>query len=139
LTRCRVLVVDDDDELRESLVMALEASGHEVLAASDGREALACLDDHAVDVVVLDLMMPVLDGEGFLAAYRARGGTAAVIVVSAGLDLPQVAARLGSTDWLAKPFDLEVLEGRIARACGGGGDGEVSAARRRPAPAARGR
>ena len=82
----RILIVDDDDAIRESLALALEDTYH-VLLARDGMEALAVLDRERVDAVLLDVMMPVLDGMGVLAALGARPCVPPpIIVTSAGVD-----------------------------------------------------
>jgi CheY-like chemotaxis protein len=67
-------------------------------------------------VILLDLEMPVLDGDGFVARYRARPGRkAAIVVISGSPDAREVAARLGAVDVITKPFDLDMLLERVAR------------------------
>src|SRR4051812_32841937 len=132
----RILIVDDDEAIRESLAVALEET-YQVLEARNGREALALLDREPVDAVLLDIMMPVLDGAGFLAEVRERGpewaraslpsmatdGLPPVIVTSAGSDGARRAREMGARTFLAKPFDLGSLEAKLAeviRSSGGG-------------------
>ncbi|HEY3352798.1 MAG TPA: response regulator [Polyangia bacterium] len=113
-----VLVVDDEDDIREVLRLALEAEGYRVETAAHGREALARLAAGARPcLILLDLMMPVMDGFEFLAA-RARDPVAAaipVLVVSAFAD--RAAAVTGVAGILKKPVDLDVLLAQVARHC----------------------
>lgn len=113
----RVLVVEDNEELREGLCDVLQAVGHDVVPAEHGRRALEVLRvDAAFDLVLLDLLMPVMTGEEFLRAraLEPRVRAVPVIVLSAWAD------RLADEDVIAafrKPVDLEALLQVIAR-CG---------------------
>src|SRR5262245_21818722 len=110
----RILIVDDDDAIRESLALALEDS-YQVLVARDGLEALAVLDREPVDAVVLDVMMPLLEGMGVLAALGSGARTLPpIIVTSAGGDAAARARALGARGFLPKPFDLDSLEAHLA-------------------------
>jgi two-component system, OmpR family, response regulator MprA len=114
----RVLVVDDDKAVRESLRRSLEFNGYDVATASDGAEALAGLSAgaaHAPDVVVMDVMMPRLDGIETTKALRAAGNDVPILVLTArdavgdrveGLDA-------GADDYLTKPFALQELLARV--------------------------
>jgi CheY-like chemotaxis protein len=119
-TRGRVLVVDDDEVIRSVVVDLLELEGYSVEAARDGREALARVRDARPDVIVLDLMMPNMDGWAFVQACRQNAlcnGTA-MIVMSAAHRLHETAVRLreqGVQACLAKPFDTEALLGIVER------------------------
>src|SRR4051812_13762876 len=92
--------------------MALEGR-YEILLAEHGRTALEQLARHSVDLVLLDLMMPVLDGPGFVAEARERGWRIPIIVMSAGTDLRVRSQTLGAIDFLQKPISLDVLEKKI--------------------------
>jgi DNA-binding response OmpR family regulator len=116
--KIRVLVVEDDAGVAEAITMALE-DDYEVLVASHGQDALAMLERTEVDVVVLDLMMPVMDGREFMGKFRARGATTPVIVASAGADLSRETARIGAQDFLKKPYHLDALVEKITRLTGG--------------------
>jgi two-component system, OmpR family, response regulator MprA len=114
-TRPRVLVVDDDRAVRESLRRSLEFNGYAVSLASDGAEALAGIGSQAPDVVVMDLMMPRLDGLETTRALRAAGNDVPILVLTArdavgdrveGLDA-------GADDYLTKPFALQELLARL--------------------------
>ncbi len=118
-TKQRVLVVDDDKAVRESLRRSLEFNGYDVSVASDGAEALAGLSaagpTSAPDVVVMDVMMPRLDGIETTRALRAAGNDIPILVLTArdavgdrveGLDA-------GADDYLTKPFALQELLARL--------------------------
>lgn len=110
----RVLVVDDDQDIRELLVSVLSDDGYEAQSARDGSEALRVLECWPADVVVLDLMMPVMDGWTFAERMRERWSIP-IVVLSAATDLQRHAVRLRAADVVSKPFDLDTLLPRIAR------------------------
>lgn len=112
----RVLVVDDDALIRDTLATALGDEGYAVRAASNGRAALIIIANWRPDVIVLDLMMPVMDGSAFRAAQRAAGEMAPipVIVLSATHDVRARADSLGAAVIFAKPFDLGDLLDAVA-------------------------
>ena len=111
----RVLVVDDDRAVRESLRRSLEFNGYAVALAADGAEALASISGSAPDVVVMDVMMPRLDGLEATRALRKAGNDVPILVLTArdavgdrveGLDA-------GADDYLTKPFALQELLARL--------------------------
>jgi two-component system response regulator ResD len=108
----RILVVDDDPRVRELLVWVLERHSLAVDQASDGREALALVAEHQYAVIVLDLLMPVLDGFGVLAALAERevSSPPVVLVLTAadGGDILRLDARRVH-GIVKKPFDPEEL------------------------------
>ena len=106
-----VLVVDDDALIRAVVTMALEDVGYRVDTACNGSEALRVADEHEPDAIILDAMMPVMDGWEFLARWRTRPAErrAPVLVISAALG-KQAALDRGATAYLSKPFDLDTLE-----------------------------
>jgi len=110
----RVLVVDDDPDIRELLVSVLRDDGYEAASARNGKDALDLLETFDADVVVLDLMMPVMDGWTFADRMRERWEIP-IVVLSAATDLSRHAKRLSATDVVPKPFDLDTLLPRIAR------------------------
>ena len=113
----RVLVVEDDPDLSRLMATHLASEGYDVARASEAAAALELVGAGRVDVVVLDLMLPRISGDGLLVRLREREGTRdlPVIVVSAKdavwtrVDL----LRLGADDYLTKPFDLDELTARI--------------------------
>ena len=113
--RPRVLVVDDDRAVRESLRRSLEFNGYDVALAGDGAEALAGIAGIAPDAIVMDVMMPRLDGIETTKALRSAGNDLPILVLTArdsvgdrvdGLDA-------GADDYLTKPFALEELLARL--------------------------
>jgi len=105
-----VLVVEDQPEIRSLLEEALSLEGYTVRTAEDGRVALEQLAGFQPCVILLDLMMPVLDGRGFLRAYRRQpNADAHVLTMTAGAERRSDMVGLGVHDHLAKPFDLDEL------------------------------
>ncbi len=115
----RILVVDDDPDIRGLLVSVLSDDGYEALSAANGSEALDVLERWPADVIVLDLMMPVMDGWTFAARMREKKLRIPIVVLSAATDVKRHAQRLGVADVIAKPFDIDTLLPRIARLAGG--------------------
>jgi len=114
----RVLVIDDDQAVLESMCELLE-SEYEVVPALDGQAALQLIaESPAFDVIVVDMLMPVLDGEGFVNALRSQGLKVPIILASAHADVRARARALGA-DWLAKPFHVAHLLAKIERALAG--------------------
>ncbi|MDO5534880.1 MAG: response regulator transcription factor [Propionibacteriaceae bacterium] len=110
-----ILVVDDDQAVRDSLKRSLQYSGYEVASANDGIEALAHLSSHKVDAVVMDVMMPRLDGLETTRMLRGQGNDVPILILTArdavgdrvdGLDA-------GADDYMAKPFALDELMARL--------------------------
>jgi two-component system response regulator MprA len=112
----RVLIVEDDLGLRETLRQLLELDGYDVATASDGIEGIERFEAGATSVVVLDLMMPRLDGFGFASELERRGWreTTSILVLTADGRAQDKAARLGADSWLEKPFDVLVFLERVA-------------------------
>ncbi|WP_300679760.1 response regulator transcription factor [Nocardioides sp.] len=113
--KSRVLVVDDDKAVRESLRRSLEFNGYDVVLAEDGAEALAVIGAAKADVVVMDVMMPRLNGLEATRALRAAGNDVPIIVLTA---LDAVGDRVdgldaGADDYLTKPFALPELLARL--------------------------
>jgi DNA-binding response OmpR family regulator len=106
-----VLIVDDEDAIRDFLRSALEAEGYVVLAAGDGIDALALYERYQVEVILLDLMMPRLNGLDFLARLRQRQGLdgVSIFVMSALLPPDDDAIFEGVAGGFVKPFDLDEL------------------------------
>ena len=107
----RVLVIEDNAELREYLRLALELQDYQVLTAEHGRAALAYLDGHRVDAVITDLFMPEMDGIETVAALRKQFPDIRVVAMSGrpGVDYLAVARELGVKHTLRKPFEITEL------------------------------
>ncbi len=117
--RSRVLVVEDDRSVRESLVTALRLEGYDVEALSDGEAALEQLtiatDESRPDAVLLDVMMPHLDGLSVCRRLRARGDTTPILMITARHEVADRVSGLdaGADDYLVKPFALDELTARL--------------------------
>lgn len=111
----RLLVVDDEQTLVEQLQAAFERERYLVETALDGEEALDKLADGPVDLIILDIMLPKLDGLSVLRAIRQDGLTTPVLMLTAKGDIDDKIAGLdlGADDYLAKPFSLAELMARV--------------------------
>ena len=115
-----MLVVDDDDGIRDAVADALEVEGYVVVRARDGEEALSQVRAGPPRVIVLDLMMPIMDGWTFVERCRADSlcTDIPIVVVSASHNLRVAASSLtakGVSAVIAKPFSLDVLIGAVDR------------------------
>ena len=122
-----ILVVDDDQAVRDSLKRSLEYNGYEVSAAEDGVQALARLAAVRPDAVIMDVMMPRLDGLEATRMLRAAGNDVPILVLTArdavgdrvdGLDA-------GGDDYMAKPFSLDELLARLRALVRRAGTGQL--------------
>lgn len=106
-----ILVVDDDPSLRKAIAGMLVAGGYACVEATDGVEAVRICETIAPDLLVLDVMMPELDGFGVVRALRAQGNQVPILVLSArgGLADKGEAFRCGADDYLVKPFGIDEL------------------------------
>ena len=114
-----ILVCDDNELLVELLSFRLENKGYRVLIARDGAQAVALAEQHLPDAIILDTMMPVMDGQRVLRHLRGQAGTAEipVIMLTARKQQRDIvdAFDLGANDYLVKPFIPEELMTRLAR------------------------
>ncbi len=109
-----ILVVEDEPTLRETLADALESDGFRVLAAADGREALATFRAERPDLILLDLMLPELSGIEVCRIIRAESGVPIVMLTAKDSELDKVVGlELGADDYVTKPFSLRELTARI--------------------------
>ena len=115
----RVLVVDDEQNLRKVLAATLQREGYEVTVCSNGEEALEAIERDGADVIVTDLVMPRMDGLTLLRRTVAAHPDVPVIVITAHgrIDKAVEAMKAGAFDFLAKPFDNTDLKALIAKAC----------------------
>lgn len=111
----KVLVAEDDRQVRESLVRVLEFEGYDVLAVNDGAQALGEFDDFNPDVLVTDVMMPMVDGLDVCRRLRARGDRTPILILTARVEVSDRVAGLdaGADDYLPKPFALDELLARL--------------------------
>ncbi len=113
--RTRLLIVEDDRSLREGLKIVLEQAGYDVETAIRGQDALRTIREQPPDLVILDLMLPGLDGSYVLEKARQEGFTAPVIILSARDSLEDKIHGFdtGADDYVTKPFELEELLARV--------------------------
>ncbi len=110
-----VLVADDDRAIRESLATTLVLAGYEVTACADGVEALAATRAIGFSVIILDVMMPGVDGLGVCRVLRAEGSRVPILMITARTETADRVAGLdaGADDYVAKPFDVEEVLARL--------------------------
>src|SRR5208282_5444614 len=111
----RLLVVDDDPDVRDSLQRALRHAGYAVTTAVHGADALDSVARSPVDLIVLDVLMPMVDGFDACRRLRARGDTTPVLVLTArdAIDDLVTGLEVGADDYLVKPFALRELMARV--------------------------
>ena len=124
----KLLVAEDDRQVREALERILGFEGYEVVSVNDGAAALQAIDTAEPDAIVLDVMMPLVDGLDVCRRLRARGDRTPVLMLTARDEVTDRVAGLdaGADDYLPKPFALEELLARLRallRRTGGADDG----------------
>jgi two-component system chemotaxis response regulator CheY len=114
-----VLVVDDDPDILDAICDILEVERYRVARARNGVEALERVEAERPDVILLDLMMPVMDGVTFAHVLHGRPGVndVPILVISADGN-PARAASVGARGYLAKPFDIDTLLGHVSAIAG---------------------
>lgn len=114
----RILIADDDPLLRALLVHRLSADGYQITTAEDGSQALEAIATHKPDLIVLDALMPVMDGFEVLRRLKAGGLSDAPVIMLTALKREQDivgALQLGAADYLVKPFIPDELGHRVRR------------------------
>lgn len=113
--KARILIAEDDANIRLGLVATLESEGYEVVAASDGAQALRLYPQMKYDLVVLDVMMPRASGYDVCRELRAGGATAPILFLTAkGEEVDKVVGlKLGADDYVVKPFGVHELLARV--------------------------
>ena len=114
----RILLVDDEQPIQTLLSFPLQRDGYEVVQASDGREALARFSEQQFDLVVLDLMLPRMDGLEVCKRLRANGSTVPIIMLTAkSEEIDKVLGlELGADDYITKPFSMREFRSRVKAA-----------------------
>jgi DNA-binding response OmpR family regulator len=114
----RILVVDDDPVLRMLLTMGLKKAGYDVLTANHGGEAVGVLGNQQVDLILLDLMMPIMDGLRLLEWLKNNSATKVLALVFSSFEGKTMAERAidaGAADYMSKPVQLDRLLDRVNR------------------------
>src|SRR6187551_358478 len=111
----RILLVDDEQPIQTLLSFPLQRDGYEVVQAADGREALARFDEQIFDLVVLDVMLPRMDGLEVCRRLRAKGETVPIIMLTAkSEEIDKVLGlELGADDYITKPFSVREFRSRV--------------------------
>jgi DNA-binding response OmpR family regulator len=114
----RILLVDDEQPIQTLLSFPLQRDGYEVVQASDGREALARFSEQPFDLVVLDVMLPRMDGLEVCKRLRGQGSTVPIIMLTAkSEEIDKVLGlELGADDYITKPFSLREFRSRVKAA-----------------------
>src|SRR5699024_10232505 len=109
-----IVLVEDDEVIRETTQIGHERFDYTVSAFADGREGYEVVSAHGADVLLLDLMLPTMNGASICRAVRERS-TIPIIIISARSDAIEIVQALeaGADDYLTKPFDMQVLNARI--------------------------
>jgi CheY-like chemotaxis protein len=113
-----VLVAEDDRGIRSLLELILRGDDCSVIAASDGAEALQLARLHDVDLLLVDVHMPRIDGTAVCREYRERGGEAPVVLLSASVDGADAARDCAADGFIAKPFQLATILEAVNRYAG---------------------
>jgi CheY-like chemotaxis protein len=122
----KILVVDDDSTMLRLISMALEINGHECLLASDGAEGLTTAREQNPDLILLDIMMPVMDGLRMLEELRKESDIPVIIISAYGNDeRVNKARKLGIECFINKPFSFEALVDTVGMTLGDEGAGEL--------------
>jgi DNA-binding response OmpR family regulator len=109
-----ILLVDDEEAVRKVLTFPLERDGYHVVQASDGEEALARFGDQPVDLVVLDIMLPKLDGLEVCKQLRSRSSVPIIMLTARDDELDKVVGlELGADDYITKPFSIREFRSRV--------------------------
>lgn len=110
----RILVVEDDRNISQLLQMYLKKEGYEVTPAYDGGEAYRLFEETAPDLVLLDIMLPVMDGYGVLALIREKGDTPVILLTAKSETEDKVGGlRKGADDYITKPFEMREVIARV--------------------------
>jgi len=112
----RVLVVDDDADIRATVAAMLEIEGYRVAEAANGADALTVVETDPPDVIVLDMRMPVMDGWAFAAELRRRDHPIPLVVMTAARDAARWAGEVAAATFVAKPFGYDDLVAAVEHA-----------------------
>ena len=110
----RILVIDDDDQIRTALEHVLQLEGHEVISAANGREGIKVFEERGADLIITDIIMPDKEGLETIMELKTRYPDAKIVAISGGGCIEpgsylQLAAKMGASHTLIKPFEREDL------------------------------
>jgi DNA-binding response OmpR family regulator len=130
----RILLVDDEQPIQTLLSFPLQRDGYEVVQAADGAEALARFDEQIFDLVVLDVMLPRMDGLEVCRRLRAKGETVPIIMLTAkSEEIDKVLGlELGADDYITKPFSMREFRSRVKAALRRAGMSQTESGDERP-------
>jgi DNA-binding response OmpR family regulator len=119
----RILVLDDNEDVRESMRLLLAIGGHDAVTSGDAREALALQDRQPVDLLITDIFMPGVDGLETIVAFRSRWPGLKIVAISGGgvrakRDYLGVAGEIGADLVMRKPVDVEELLAAVRKLAG---------------------
>ena len=109
-----MLVVEDESMIRAVVEELLASEGYRVVTAGHGRDALEQLQQASAHLILVDMLMPIMDGRAFMQAYQQSPGPHAPIIVMAASDLAGQVTQLGAAAFCLKPFDVEALLGLVS-------------------------
>src|SRR5271154_6741328 len=113
----RILLVDDEQSIQTLLSYPLRRDGYEVVQATDGRQALDRFDEQAFDLVVLDLMLPKIDGLEVCRRLRSRSSVPIIMLTAKSEEIDKVVGlELGADDYITKPFSMRDFSSRVKAA-----------------------
>src|SRR6185295_117040 len=133
----RILTIDDSSTIRSIITKQMSDLGFEVDQAEDGKQGLAKLEEIEVDLILLDVTMPVMDGPAMLSALRETGNRTPVIMLTSESKRSIVAGavKLGIEDYILKPFKPDELRGKVMKALRLDSNGATAAVGAKPAVA----
>lgn len=110
----RILVVDDEPAIVKGIVFSLKQDGYDIDAAYDGEEAIEKFNNNHYDLVILDVMLPKLNGLGVLQRIRERSGVPVIMLTAKGEDMDKILGlEYGADDYMTKPFNILELKARV--------------------------
>jgi len=110
----KILIVDDEPNLRHTVSYNLRRAGHDVLTAADGEAALAIAQEQTIDLVILDIMLPGIDGFEVCRRLRERGSVPVLMLTARDAEIDRVVGlEIGADDYLVKPFSMRELLARV--------------------------
>jgi DNA-binding response OmpR family regulator len=110
-----ILVVDDEQPLRDLIAMIFEEAGHQAIQAQNGHQALELVNQQRPDLVLSDVMMPIMNGPELCRRLKSESATASIVVILMSTTGAWAADGAGADAFLTKPFDLDELDALVSR------------------------